>query len=420
MKKVIVILCALSLVFTAKAQFGVNVGVSGLRFKGDVGKGNNTNFSADSRMGYNLGFDYRIGKILGLGLNGVYGTLAGTDNSASSQLNFTSKVMGGEFNIYGFFDRLSDTEKVAAPFISVGLGYLKFDPYGDVMNENNIRYHYWSDGSIRDLPEATANDPYAITLRRDYTYETQLKDTAVSYSRGTMYLPINVGLKFQAGFRTSIRAAFNYNLAFTDYIDNYKTGGNDSWMGVNLTVNISLAKKPKDIYSGIDFTAIDTKDYDVDGVSDDQDKCLGTPMGAKVDGRGCPVDDDGDDVPDYMDKEPNTKRGVPVDGEGVAINVEDVYRKQLEWDSLATVRSEAFNQMPTFTYLKEVESKAKEVKQKSGKENKIPDDLKGADLNTDNYISADEITKTIDGFFDGLSDFTVDKINRLIDFFFEQ
>ena len=52
--------------------------------------------------------------------------------------------------------------------------------------------------------------------------------------------------------------------------------------------------------------------------------------------------------------------------------------------------------------------------------NKIPAPLKSADYNGDNYISAEEITKTIDSFFDGTNDFTVDKINQLIDFFFEQ
>ncbi|MGZ4036849.1 MAG: hypothetical protein ACXVPQ_03420 [Bacteroidia bacterium] len=95
-------------------------------------------------------------------------------------------------------------------------------------------------------------------------------------------------------------------------------------------------------------------------------------------------------------------------------------RRQLEWDSLAFERSEGFNNMPTLGYLQQVESKAKEIKDKSGKTTKIPDDLKSADLNKDGYISAEEITKTIDGFFDGASDFTVEKINRLIDFFFEQ
>jgi hypothetical protein len=183
---------------------------------------------------------------------------------------------------------------------------------------------------------------------------------------------------------------------------------------------VLLAKKPRDIYEGIDFTALDQSDYDSDGVNDDVDKCLGTPKGAKVDGSGCPVDSDDDGVPDYMDKEPESKRRALVDGYGVTIDVEEVAKRQREWDSLAVERSEGFNEMPSLTYLKDIESKSKEIKEKSGKANAIPDELKPADLNSDGYISADEITKTIDSFFDGNPNFNVERINRLIDFFFEQ
>ena len=70
--------------------------------------------------------------------------------------------------------------------------------------------------------------------------------------------------------------------------------------------------------------------------------------------------------------------------------------------------------------MKQVESKSKDLKEKSGKTYKIPDELKSADVNNDGYISADEIRKTIDMFFEGESAFNVERINRLIDFFFEQ
>jgi outer membrane protein OmpA-like peptidoglycan-associated protein/tetratricopeptide (TPR) repeat protein/YHS domain-containing protein len=51
---------------------------------------------------------------------------------------------------------------------------------------------------------------------------------------------------------------------------------------------------------------------------------------------------------------------------------------------------------------------------------KMPENVLKADKNNDGKISADEITLAIDGFFDGDNDFTVEKINGLIDFFFEQ
>jgi hypothetical protein len=420
MKKVLMILSLAAFAYTGKAQLGINVGVSGLKFTGDVGKERNSNYFGDARMGYTFGVDYRIGKILGIGLNGIYGSLAGTDNSANSHRNFQSKIMGGELNIMAFFDRMKDTADIAAPFISIGIGYTTFNPYADLKDANGATYNYWSDGSIRDLMESKANDPYSILLKRDYNYETQLKDSMTNYSRSCMYLPIQVGMKFQMGLRSSLRFAFNYNLAFSDYMDNYKNGGNDSWMAGTISFNYCFAPKPKDEYAGIDFTAIDNSDYDNDGVVDNKDRCLGTPKGAKIDSHGCPLDSDKDGIDDYMDAEPNTKEGARVDGFGVTINEEDYAKRQLEWDSLAVDRSEGFNIAPSLTYLKQVETKSKDIKEKSGKTINIPDELKPADANSDGYISAEEITKAIDSFFDGAATFNVDRLNRLIDFFFEQ
>jgi OmpA-OmpF porin, OOP family len=57
-------------------------------------------------------------------------------------------------------------------------------------------------------------------------------------------------------------------------------------------------------------------DSDKDGVTDDLDKCPGTPAGVKVDKDGCPLDTDGDGVADYLDKCPNTPKGVKVDAQG--------------------------------------------------------------------------------------------------------
>ncbi len=420
MKKVLFLFSVLIFAVAANAQFGINVGISALKFTGDVGEKSNSNFFSDSRLGCNIGVDYRIGQILGINLNGMFGNLQGTDNSIDSHRNFTSNIFGGELNVFAFFDKIGGKEREVAPFISAGLGFMVFDPFGDLRNGNGTSYVYWSDGSIRNLTESVANDPLATVLKRDYKYETQLTDSAANYSRSCLYLPINVGAKFQIGFRTSLRISVNYNIAFSDYIDNYKSGGNDSWLGANASINVHLGKKPKDIYSDIDFTELDHSDYDKDGVQDVSDRCLGTPAGVKVDTHGCPLDEDNDEVPDYLDKEANSKRGAKVDGAGVTINEEDVAHRQLEWDSTAVERSEGFNTMPSLSYLKQVEAKGKEIKEKSGKTITIPKELKGADLNNDGHITATEITKTIDAFFEGDAGFTVERINRLIDFFFEQ
>ena len=92
------------------AQLSVTAQAGGLKFLGDVGQKNNANFFSDMRLGYNLGIEYRIGKVLGIGIDGMYGKLAGTDNYKSSHLNFQSTIMGGGLNLYAFFDKLGEKD----------------------------------------------------------------------------------------------------------------------------------------------------------------------------------------------------------------------------------------------------------------------------------------------------------------------
>jgi hypothetical protein len=50
----------------------------------------------------------------------------------------------------------------------------------------------------------------------------------------------------------------------------------------------------------------------------------------------------------------------------------------------------------------------------------LPPKFQSADTNRDGIIQSSEISAVIDGFFEGSNDFTVARINELIDYFFEQ
>jgi OOP family OmpA-OmpF porin len=63
-------------------------------------------------------------------------------------------------------------------------------------------------------------------------------------------------------------------------------------------------------------------DSDGDGVVDSKDQCPGTPAGRKVNAVGCEVDSDGDDVLDNDDQCPNTVAGARVDVKGCEIKDE--------------------------------------------------------------------------------------------------
>jgi OOP family OmpA-OmpF porin len=58
------------------------------------------------------------------------------------------------------------------------------------------------------------------------------------------------------------------------------------------------------------------KDVDLDGVRDWLDRCPATPIGARVDARGCPIDSDRDSVFDGIDQCEGTPAGARVDARG--------------------------------------------------------------------------------------------------------
>jgi outer membrane protein OmpA-like peptidoglycan-associated protein len=58
------------------------------------------------------------------------------------------------------------------------------------------------------------------------------------------------------------------------------------------------------------------RDADGDGVFDKKDRCPDTPLGARVDIEGCPVDSDGDGVPDGLDQCAGTPMDAVVDAAG--------------------------------------------------------------------------------------------------------
>lgn len=262
--------------------------------------------------------------------------------------------------------------------------WMSFDPYGDLYDSKDSLYHYWSDGSIRDLPENSPNASSAQYLQRDYTYETRLKDST-NYKRSTMGIPLSVGtkLKFSRHMGADFRAT--YNMTFTDNIDNVRFDRNDSWMFLNLSIYYQFNKR-EERERGTSGKDILNEDSDKDGVSDVNDKCPDTPAGVKVNNGGCPPDNDEDGVPDYRDKEPNTPKNTPVNQDGVTTKLTQI-------DSLG-------NPVPD--------------------QNCIPEKFRSADKNTDCKITADEIDSVVDDFFDGEGDWTADKISELIDYFFEQ
>ncbi|HEU4716811.1 MAG TPA: outer membrane beta-barrel protein [Bacteroidia bacterium] len=396
----------------------ISMGAGMTYFSGDVGK--TTHTGGAYRSGFRFGIEQRFGNWFGAELFGFYGTLSKSERSLTLNRNFETPVICAGLNgvIHLDNDVLLPKNSVLSPYLTAGFNWMSFDPHGDLKDAHGNPYYYWSNGSIHSVAENSPGAVLSPTVQRDYTYETKLTDSTNNYARTSFAVPVGAGLRFRFTPNFGANVQVSYNITFTDYLDNVKDGGNDSWLWFGCSLYYKFGRNPDRIKSNdAGNRQFLNEDSDGDGVADLSDKCADTPKGVKVDGDGCPVDSDGDGVADYLDKEPGTKKGATVDANGVTIDFDKI-AAQAAKDSLNAAQKSNFLSNPGDSTLAQGD---KDVKRSGTNGNcSIPDEFRPADANNDCIITADEINKVIDHYFDGEGNWTVDSINRLIDYYFDQ
>jgi len=359
----------------------------------------------------------------------IIGTLTGNEQSMDSlyNRNFSSDIISFGLNVHYDFRHFIKKSPVH-PFISLGLENISFNSKTDLTtdwkDQKGVPYHYWSDGTIRNISEKDKGVLTSEIIKRDYKYETDLRSfNNGDYSQNTFAIPLDIGVDFAVSDRVNLRIGQSYHFTFTQNIDGvsskntnpaYKGNGkNDMFTMTYFTLHLDLFSDAKTItinklFAEVDFDYAMFGDEDNDGVRDLMDKCFGTPPGVAVDSVGCPLDDDKDGVPNYLDKDIHSRVGAMVDNDGV----------EMDKDKFgATLNTEAINRREVEVFL----MMHRAQNRYSGKPSQpIPAKFKSVDSDGDGYISFDELLKTIDDFFDFSSRLSSKDIYELQDFFFEQ
>lgn len=406
----------------------IGVGVGAFNFLGDVRDPNLTPFNG--ALGYKVNLSTFVDNNNYIRANFFFmlGQLSGNERSYTDlerNLNFKSDMLMFGVNLNYDFDHFIKRHRTVHPFISAGFEILTFDTKTDLLGAENTPYNYWSDGSIRNLPEGSAG---ALLMRRDFNYETSVKDQdwgLGNYPQYAFAVPVDVGLDFWLSDRVMFRVATSYHYVFSDVIDhvsyeNDPTLGpvgdkrGDDFMFSYFSLHLDLFSSDREIQwnafaKEIEFDQTLMGDEDGDGIFDGWDNCPGTPWGVTVDTVGCAIDSDGDGIQDFLDDEPNSRRGAMVDERGVEMSDEDVIARINQTNAVA--------REDVSKYLREPSSYAN-YKKLTSKE--IPDKFKKVDTNEDGYISFDEMMDAIDGFFDFDSELGTDDIYELNEFFFAQ
>ncbi|MCO5229953.1 MAG: OmpA family protein [Chitinophagales bacterium] len=237
-KQAILSLALILYLFPTQAQWHkwhVGGGIGSLTYYGDLSdKFVNAQIQD---LGYHFYVERVLTKKAGLywRLESVNGHFLGSDRAPNGwlnqvsenfnrSLNFRTKIHDINTEFVYYFGNVSKRSKV--PFINAylkaGIGVGLFDVYGDLKREGGQSYYYWSDQTIRDISQDSPDANNAQLVKRDYQYETNLRQLEIekSYNKFKWQIPIGLGVKMKLGNAASLVIDAQYTYAMTDYLDN--------------------------------------------------------------------------------------------------------------------------------------------------------------------------------------------------------
>ncbi|MBA3828239.1 MAG: hypothetical protein H0X33_04830 [Taibaiella sp.] len=237
-----------------------------------------------------------------------------------------------------------------------GLGALAFGSRINTLDANNKPYDFKSIIGNSSTTYSNRNDVRKkLQAAMDNTYETPGESDAGT-QKPRIFKNKTLDWSPSAGAGMEIRLSKRVNLQIEDRVTvpgNEDLLDGDRWEQVvnntpilshandiinymNVGINFNLGNKRKNVeplywLNPLDFAYNELNyprhmvlpepilpDADGDGITDQFDKCPGTPAGVAVDSHGCPMDTDGDGVPDFRDKQLITPTECqPVDADGV-------------------------------------------------------------------------------------------------------
>jgi len=144
-------------------------------------------------------------------------------------------------------------------------------------------------------------------------------------------IPLGFGLRMNITDRLQFDITINHAFGMSDIDMSLINDGNaDGYKSLNFAIHYDLFSPSKkslknfdnSYYADVNFDELDSEDEDGDLVPDVDDYCPQTPIGIKVDKKGCPLDDDNDGIANYIDDQKDTPKGAIVDEKGVMLTSE--------------------------------------------------------------------------------------------------
>ena len=192
------------------------------------------NPAANIRPAYGFSVEYAPGANFGLRALWSNGQFTANDRTVSfgnvlqtDAENFTRSLNArtniNDVSLTGTFylqRKRPGKKRSFAPYIMIGAGLTQFEVFGDLFFNNDNRYYYWSDFTVRDMPEGISSEVPIILQDGDYeTNLTELRTENTDYETNVGNIPIGLGFKWKLGDRLSLNFETLWHYTFTDYLD---------------------------------------------------------------------------------------------------------------------------------------------------------------------------------------------------------
>ena len=220
----------------------------------------------------------------------------------------------------------ADSDRGTEDFWQIGLGLGKFFSR-DMSTDFNLHYG-WAD--IRGTNEEWKHIGLDAQMRyrffpddewRPYLYGSigVLHHDTLPGAESSIEGQLGVGAGVERQMSPNTR--FRTELIYRWDMDEESVASQDSFTDWMIRAGLTWAMgEPRAQVEPVELAPTPV-DSDGDGVTDDRDRCPGTPPGVEVDQYGCELDSDGDGVPNSKDKCPDTKPGVAVDRDGCEVQI---------------------------------------------------------------------------------------------------
>lgn len=309
----------------------LSIGAGMLNYQGDIVANKGSFNPFQNKLSLQIQASQPITSYLDVNFFMLFGKIGANERSLVRNLNFESRITTGGLGVTYNFDHFLKEDRYLEPFVSLGFEAFEFISKTDRFDSYGNQYNYWSDGTLRNLPETKENVSQAVEITRDYLYETDIRtlnqDGFGNYAQRSFAIPFGAGFNMLMNDKMTFSMGFEYHWTFTDYIDGItvnsrgiRAGNKQTDKFMNTFMRLTYDLTPIPHVPEPDNRGIDKGDIDQDSVPDFADMCPNTPLGLEVDLRGCPLDTDKDGVYDYVDDEINSPEGSIVDSLGVALS----------------------------------------------------------------------------------------------------